>query len=130
VGHFGVEDPDDPPEPELPELPELPPDEPVDEAEPPPLDAPPLLDVPVPVLVPVPDPADPESLFVEALAAAPLLVPPLSDFPSPPFGFGTEEYASAYQPPPFRMKFPPEICRLAVLLEHLGQTSNGSAEIF
>jgi hypothetical protein len=26
-----------------------------------------------------------------------------------PFGFGCEEYASAYQPPPFRMKFPPEI---------------------
>jgi hypothetical protein len=53
-----------------------------------------------------------------------------SDFPSPPvFGFG-DEYASAYQPPPFRMKFPPEIWRFAVLLEHFGHTSSGSAEIF
>jgi hypothetical protein len=26
-----------------------------------------------------------------------------------PFGFGCDEYASAYQPPPLRMKFPPEI---------------------
>jgi hypothetical protein len=26
-----------------------------------------------------------------------------------PLGFGCDEYASAYQPPPLRMKFPPEI---------------------
>lgn len=49
---------------------------------------------------------------------------------SPPLPFGVEEYKSAYQPPPFRMKFPPEIWRLAVLFVHLGQISMGSAEIF
>jgi hypothetical protein len=32
-----------------------------------------------------------------------------------------DEYRSAYQPPPFRMKLPPLICRLAVALPHFGQ---------
>jgi hypothetical protein len=42
------------------------------------------------------------------------------DLPSLP-GFA-DEYRSAYQPPPFRMKFPPLICRLAVALPHFGQS--------
>lgn len=75
------------------------------------------------------------SLFAGADGVVPLPLPlllalPPSDLPSPPFGFGEDEYRSAYQPPPFRMKFPPEIWRFAVLFEHLGQTSRGSAEIF
>ena len=80
--------------------------------------------------MPAPDP-DPPSLFPEeADAPSDFPAPAPSDFPSPPlFGLG-EEYASAYQPPPLRMKLPPEIWRLAVLFEHLGQTSSGSAEIF
>lgn len=44
--------------------------------------------------------------------------------------FGVEEYRSAYQPPPFKMKLPPLICRFAVDLPHFGQTWMGSSEIF
>jgi len=44
--------------------------------------------------------------------------------------FDEPEYASAYQPPPLRMKFPPLIWRLAVFLEHLGQISIAGSEIF
>jgi len=64
-----------------------------------------------------------DSLFVEEVLAP-------SDLLSPPPFLGVDEYRSAYQPPPFRMKFPPEIWRFAVLLLHLGQTSRASAEIF
>lgn len=39
--------------------------------------------------------APPDSVFAEELAAAGLL----------------DEYKSAYQPPPFKMKLPPLICR-------------------
>ncbi len=41
-----------------------------------------------------------------------------------------DEYASAYQPPPFKMNVPPLICRFADDLPHLGHTSTGASEIF
>jgi hypothetical protein len=44
------------------------------------------------------------------------LAPFASDF------FGVDEYRSAYQPPPLRMKFPPLIWRFAVDFLHFGQT--------
>jgi hypothetical protein len=50
------------------------------------------------------------------LSLEPLDSPPSSFF----VGFA-EEYESAYQPPPFRMKLPPLICRFAVAFEHFGQ---------
>jgi hypothetical protein len=41
-----------------------------------------------------------------------------------------EEYRSAYQPPPFKIKVPPLIWRLAVRWLHFGQTSVEGSEIF
>jgi hypothetical protein len=73
------------------------------------------VDEPEPEVPPVlPDePLDvPLSVFAGAGAAgAAVLVSEDDDedLLSLPFGFGCDEYASAYQPPPFRMKFPPEI---------------------
>jgi hypothetical protein len=89
-----------------------------------------------PLLVPEPGeaapdpPLEPDAGLADEPAPLAPCDPEALPAPSPPLGFGDEEYRSAYQPPPFRMKFPPEICRLAVLLEHLGQISIGSAEIF
>lgn len=40
-----------------------------------------------------------------------------------------EEYRSAYQPPPLRMKLPPLIWRWAVSFWHLGHTVRGGAEM-
>jgi len=40
-----------------------------------------------------------------------------------------DEYRSAYQPPPFRMKLAALICRLAVRCEHLGQISTAGSVI-
>jgi hypothetical protein len=47
----------------------------------------------------------------------------------PPLAGFADEYRSAYQPPPFRMKLPPLIWRCASGLPHFGQSFNGSAEI-
>ncbi len=44
--------------------------------------------------------------------------------------FEEDEYRSAYQPPPLRMKFPPLIWRFALDWLHFGQTSMGASEIF
>ena len=94
----------------------------------PPLDAP-LLDdpLPPPLDAPLLAPASPP---LEPLLSLLVDVDALPELGSPAFALGVDEYRSAYQPPPFRMKFPPEIWRLAVLFSHLGQTSRGSAEIF
>ena len=59
-------------------------------------------------------------------AAEPLLAaPPLE----PPALLLLELYKSVYQPPPFRMKLPPEICRFAVFSWHFGHSSRGAAEM-
>jgi hypothetical protein len=66
-------------------------------------------------------------------ALSPLLLPPPVEEEAPsdlPLDFGVEEYRSAYQPPPLRMKLPALICRLAVLFAHFGQTSRAGSEIF
>ncbi len=49
---------------------------------------------------------------------------------SPALAGFDDEYRSAYQPPPLRMKFPPLIWRFAVASPHLGQTVVGFSEIF
>jgi hypothetical protein len=82
-----------------PEEPELPPDEELEAVEP-------------------LDELEPPSLFAGAVLSD-FFSDLVSDFavdavddaspPSPPLFFGDEEYRSAYQPPPLRMKFPPEI---------------------
>lgn len=41
-----------------------------------------------------------------------------------------DEYKSAYQPPPFKMKLPPLIRRWALLSWHFGQVSSAGSEIF
>ncbi len=41
-----------------------------------------------------------------------------------------DEYASAYQPPPLRMKLPPLICRWALFFWHLGHCSMAGSVIF
>jgi len=44
--------------------------------------------------------------------------------------FGDDAYKSAYQPPPFKMNVPPEICRFAVDWWHFGHCSRAASEIF
>jgi hypothetical protein len=44
--------------------------------------------------------------------------------------FFDDEYRSAYQPPPLRMKLPPLICRLAVAWWHFGHSVSGASVIF
>jgi hypothetical protein len=58
-------------------------------------------------------------------ASPPLLAAlPLAAFEPPDFA---DEYRSAYQPPPLRMKLPPLIWRLAVFCPHFGHVSDASA---
>ena len=45
------------------------------------------------------------------------------------FGFD-DEYASAYQPPPLRMKLPPLMSRCASAWWHSGHSVRGASEIF
>lgn len=84
------------------------------------------------------EPPEDDAVDVDALAVSPdelplaLLEPePPDDEPPPPPDLLLEdEYKSAYQPPPFRMKFPPLIWRLALACPHFGHVSMGAAEIF
>lgn len=62
--------------------------------------------------------------LLDELPPAPL------DAPEPPDLLLEDAYKSAYQPPPFKMKFPPLICRLALACPHFGQVSRGASEIF
>jgi hypothetical protein len=101
-------------EPPVAEPDELEPDEPEPDAAGEELPEPPSFLVVVSVLA---------SLFTSDLAS--VFVSP----PDEPFGF-VEEYRSAYQPPPLRMKFPPLICRFAVAFAHEGQISTGASVIF
>jgi hypothetical protein len=41
-----------------------------------------------------------------------------------------DEYKSAYQPPPLRIKLPPLMSRLTDFALHFGQVSSGGSEIF
>lgn len=65
-----------------------------------------------------------------SLFAGVLVVVEVEDDSLPPLFFGVDEYRSAYQPPPFKMKLPPLIWRLAVCSPHFGQTSSADSEIF
>jgi hypothetical protein len=71
------------------------------------------------------------SLFDSPPLLDPLVpLPELPEAPEPePLPGFDEEYRSAYQPPPLRMKLPPLIWRLAVFCPHLGQVSLASAVI-
>lgn len=79
------------------------------------------------------EPLDPEppSFFVSVLVSL-FASDFVSAFASPvEAAFGLlEEYRSAYQPPPLRMKLPPLICRFAVLFAQDGQTSTAGSVIF
>ena len=79
------------------------------------------------------EPLDPEppSFFVSVLVSllASDFVSAFASLVEAAFGL-VEEYRSAYQPPPLRMKLPPLICRFAVLFAHEGQTSTGASVIF
>lgn len=48
----------------------------------------------------------------------------------PPELLPDEEYRSAYQPPPLRMKLPPLMSRCARFSPHFGQVSRAGSEIF
>jgi hypothetical protein len=63
------------------------------------------------------------------LAGAVLPLDELSDFSVPPLGLD-DEYKPAYQPPPFRMKFPPLMSRCAVFWWHFGHSSRAGSVIF
>jgi hypothetical protein len=69
------------------------------------------------------------SLFVSAFASGFELPDDSDDSDDLDLGFA-DEYASAYQPPPFKMKLPPLIWRFAVAFAHAGQTSTGGSVIF
>jgi hypothetical protein len=81
-------------------------------------------------------PPPPELLGVDGVegagaagAAGVLVEPELDEDEEPALLFPLELYKSEYQPPPLRMKFPPEICRFAVFSWHLGHSSSAGAEI-
>lgn len=75
------------------------------------------------------DAADVLVVLLDALPFEPLDDEP-PDEPPPPDLLLEDAYKSAYQPPPFRMKFPPLIWRLALACPHFGQVSRGASEIF
>jgi hypothetical protein len=86
------------------------------------------------LVVPLPEPLFAALLpFVEPLVLGVFDSPSVALFFSPSvvlFLLEDDEYKSAYQPPPLRMKLPPLIWRLAVGFWHFGQVNVGDSEIF